>query len=171
MTYSNSPNDGIFNWNETYSNGLARVLANHITVGLNNAGYISYGAHSSLVIYYTNNDGALSSCFATNGFPQWSGNSGWWIIETVESYNGQRLNNADQSNFIQWFSSIAFGGTNYSNTPVGAVCHVEEPGLSGVNDASIYFGLWAAGKNFAICAWQSRLTPFFQAVGDPFVTK
>jgi len=73
-------------------------------------------------------------------------------------------------NFIQWFSSNAFGGTNYSNTPIGAVTHVEEPGLPDVENSSVYFGLWETGKNFAICAWNSRQTPYFQAVGDPFIT-
>jgi hypothetical protein len=34
-----------------------------------------------------------------------------------------------------------------------------------------YLGLWATGKNFAICAWNARITPYFQAVGDPFVTR
>jgi hypothetical protein len=74
-------------------------------------------------------------------------------------------------NFIQWFSSNAFGGTNYSNTPVGAISNVEEPGIPSFNYGSIYFGLWASGKNFGICAWNTRDTDFFQVVGDPFVTK
>jgi hypothetical protein len=75
-------------------------------------------------------------------------------------------------NFLQWFSSNAFGGTNYSNTPVGAVCYTEEPGGDGaINNETIYFGEWVAGKNFALCAWNSRVTPNMQAVGDPFVTK
>jgi len=109
--------------------------------------------------------------FVTNRLV-WGGNSRWWIIETIESYNGKRDDpNTFQSNFLQWFSENAFGGTSYSNTPVGAVTHVFEPGLSGVNDASSYFGLWASKKNFAISAWYSRITPAFQAVGDPFVTK
>src|SRR5271169_2619294 len=92
-------------------------------------------------------------------------NSSWWIIETIESFNGQRVPYSLQGNFIQWFSSIAFGGTNYSNTPVGAVTHTEEPGSpEACENSAIYFGLWAAGKNFAICAWNSRQTPYFQAV-------
>ena len=61
--------------------------------------------------------------------------------------------------------------TSYTNTPVGAVTHVSEPGLPGVNDAAVYFGLWAGGKNFAISAWNSSRTDKFQAVGDPLVTK
>jgi len=87
---------------------------------------------------------------------------------TLESFNGQRCD-PGQGTFLKWFSPIAFGGTNYSNTPVGAVTHVLEPDLAGVNDSYTYFGLWAAGKDFAICAWNSRMTPYFQAVGDPFV--
>jgi len=98
------------------------------------------------------------------------GNSSRWIIQTVESYNGQRYA-TDQGTISDWFSQDAFGGTNYSNTPVGAVSHTDEPGLPGVNDPATYFGLWASGKNFAICAWNSRETPDFQAVGDPLVTK
>jgi hypothetical protein len=133
-------------------------LQNHITSGNNVAGYLCMGVHSS-----------LGADYAINGMVRWSGNSGWWLIETVESFNGQR--STDQGNFIKWFSSNAFGGTGYSNTPVGAVCHVEEPYEANVNDASLYFGLWTAGKNFAICAWKSRITSCFQAVGDPFVMK
>ena len=102
----------------------------------------------------------------------WNQGSSWWIIETIESYNGQR--DLGMGNFTQWFSDRAFGGTIYTNyecTPVGAVSHTDEPGGPYVNDAAIYFGLWAQGKNFAICAWKSRRTEKFQAVGDPFVRK
>jgi hypothetical protein len=99
---------------------------------------------------------------------KWSGNSGWWIIETVESYNGDRV--TSQGNFLSWYATNAFGGTNYSNTPVGAGSNVDEPyEIPGSNNSEVYFGLWASGKNFAICAWNSVLTDEFQAVGDPFV--
>jgi hypothetical protein len=99
----------------------------------------------------------------------WQGNSRWWIIQTVESFNGQRV--TSQGSFIKWFSATAFGVANYSNTPVGAVTHVEEPKLPYINDPNIYFGLWAGGKSFAIAAWQSRRTPWFQAVGDPLTSR
>lgn len=131
----------------------------HITSSTNVAGYISWGSHSS-----------LGGNYAINPAIRWSGNSGWWIIETVESFNGIR-GGFGQGNFTQWFSSNAFGGTNYSNTPIGAAGHTEEPGLSGVENSAIYFGLWASEKNFAICSWNSRNTPYFQAIGDPLVTK
>jgi alpha-tubulin suppressor-like RCC1 family protein len=142
-----------------YTNVTDNGLAYHLTNGMNVAGYLSESVHSSLGYNY-----------ATNGYVQWSGNSGWWIIETVESYNGQRYR-LDQSKFTQWFAHNAFGGTDYSNTPIGAVSHTTEPGQSCVNDAAIYFGLWQSGKNFGMCAWTSRLTPHFQAVGDPLVVR
>ena len=96
--------------------------------------------------------------------------SGWWIMESIESFNGERLAYG-QGIFLKWFSTNAFGGTLYRNTPVGGVSHTDEPGLPGVNNSSVYFGLWASGKNLAICAWYSRSTGVFQAVGDPFVTR
>jgi hypothetical protein len=102
-------------------------------------------------------------------YVSWQGDSGWWIIETIESYNGQPWGGG-MSNFYLWFSSGAFGGTNYSNTPVGAVTHVDEPN-GGWNDPYVYFGLWQAGKNFGMCAWNSQRTAYFQAVGDPLVSK
>lgn len=34
-----------------------------------------------------------------------------------------------------------------------------------------YFGLWAQGKSFMICAWNSYNSPLLQAVGDPFVKR
>jgi len=153
--------------NGASSNSVAYVNANpdcgslacHLTSGTNVAGYFCWGAHSS-----------LGGGYPVDGAVQWSGNSGWWIIETIESFNGQR--STSQGNFIEWFSSNAFGGTNYSNTPVGAVSHTEEPGSPGnCENSAIYFGLWASEKDFAICAWNARNTPYFQAVGDPLVTK
>ena len=52
-----------------------------------------------------------------------------------------------------------------------AVTHVDEPTVSGLNNAFTYFNFWARGKSFGIAAWNSRRTERFQAVGDPFVIK
>ena len=134
------------------------TLTGHITNAFNVAGYLSWGFHSSLGSYY-----------ATNGTLNWTGNSSWYLIETVESFNGQR--SGDGGNFTMWFSQNAFGGKNYSNTPIGAVTHVEEPLLQGVENSATYFGLWEDGKNFGICAWSARKTQYFQAVGDPLISK
>ena len=60
---------------------------------------------------------------------------------------------------------------NYENTPVGAVIRTDEPSFPGINRPNTHLGLWAAGKNAAICAWAARVTTYFQAVGDPFVTR
>jgi len=139
------------------TNGIPHNLP-HVTNAVNVAGYICWGEHS-----------LLGGDYANNGTIQWSGNSVWWIIQTIESFNGQR--NTYQGNFIDWYSSNAFGGSNYSNTPVGAVSHVEEPTLQGVNAAAKYFGLWANGRYFGGCAWQSYNTSGFQAVGDPLVIR
>jgi hypothetical protein len=113
---------------------------------------------------------SLGGDYAVNGTNHWAGNSGWWVIETIESFNGQRCE-PSQGTFIKWFSANAFGGSNFSNTPVGAVTHVEEPLLEGINDGQRYLGLWSQGKQFGISAWNSRNTQYFQAVGDPFVAK
>jgi hypothetical protein len=111
----------------------------------------------------------LGPTYPTNGLPSWTGHSGWWIIETIESFNGTR-GDPGQGTFLKWFSADAFGGANYMNTPVGAVSHVSEPGDK-INSPDVYFGLWAQGKVFAKCAWISRKTQYFQAVGDPFVRR
>ncbi|HTG44550.1 MAG TPA: hypothetical protein VK633_08460 [Verrucomicrobiae bacterium] len=141
---------------ETRTNGVPYNLP-HPTEATNLAGYISWGSHSSLGNAYATNSNGL----------HWSGDSRWWIIETIESYNGYRYL-PDQGHMLQWFPSYAFGGTAYSRTPVGAVSHTDEPGAAW-NDPAKYFSFWAAGKNFAISAWNSRQTTRFQAVGDPLV--
>jgi hypothetical protein len=132
----------------------------HLTNAVNVAGYISWGFHSS-----------LGSSYATNGTMRWSGDSGWWIIRTEESFNGQRAGGG--GNFLMWFSSDAFSGTNYSNTPIGGPTYVFEP-LAPATDNSILFNLWGSGKNLAICCWTARnpgTPPYLQVVGDPFVAR
>jgi hypothetical protein len=168
---------------EVVSNGLAGVQASanrglacqfcdavetnfipgqHIVSGTNVAGYMSWGVHSSLGIGY-----------ATNSFLKWSGHSGWWVIETVESFNGGNAGVTFQGNFTKWFSENAFGGRNYSNTPVGAIGHVREPGMYGVSDAQKYFGLWAMEKKFAVAAVASQRLGmrYYISFGDPFVRR
>jgi hypothetical protein len=142
----------------------------HITKGTNVAGYFSWGQ-----------DGGLGQAYATNGTVTFNNASGWYLVATAESYNGRR--SSFQGSFLNWFSSGAFGGTSYSNTPVGAISHVDEPSEFADNTYN-YFGLWAAGKSFAICAWAGQVGTYyengypswyvdfwFQASGDPFITK
>jgi hypothetical protein len=137
-----------------------------ITNGTNVAGYYSLGTHNNL----------FTSSYPTNRQIVFSGASDWYLIETAESFNGQRVPQFPQGNFLGWYASNAFGGSSYSGTPVGAVCYVDEPG--GVeNNPYLYFGLWAESKSFACCAWNSYyafglyVTHYLQVVGDPFVIK
>jgi hypothetical protein len=152
--------DGVSSNSIVYTNANPDCgsLACHITTATNVAGYLSWGSHSSLGVSY-----------ATNDTVQFPGQSTWYIMETIESFNGQR--DGGQGNFLSWFAANAFGGTNYSNTPVGAPSNVNEPGVPGFSYSSNYFGLWALRKNAAICAWNARNTPSFQEVGDPLVIK
>ena len=128
---------------------------------MNVAGYYSLGIH----------DGVLTDNYPVDGEIKFFGNSGWYLIQTVESFNG--IAYSYQGNFIEWFSSNAFGGTNYSNTPVGAISHTDEPHNAG-NFQYYYFGYWAAGRCFAYCAWNS-FNPSYdlenQEIGDPFVER
>ena len=162
VTYSNVPDNG--------------TLAAHITIGVNVAGFLSWGCHG----YHCDTNGG----YATNNTIQFTGQSGWYIMQTVESFNGQISACYDscdgpicQGTFISWYAADAFGGTNYSNTPVGAVSNVEEPKLLGNNDSGLYFEDWAAGRIFAYSGWNSftlqnqSWSHFLQVVGDPFTQK
>lgn len=134
----------------------------HATNAANLAGYASWGVHAN-----------ISPRQTVDGTYKWSGSSGWWLINTIESHNGKLFTDLDSGHSCPsvWFSVSAFGGTNYSNTPVGAVSTVDEPFLSGKNDNPNYFGLWTTGKTFGICAWGSKHSDYFQSVGDPLITK
>jgi len=115
--------------------------------------------------------------FVGTNYIRFFGDSRWFIMTTVDSYDGRR--DAGEAGFLTWFAASSFGGTNYSNTPVGAVTTVEEPYIFGKVTPDVYYGDWAAGKSFAISAWaaqplgwaRSGTERYFQAVGDPFVTK
>jgi len=157
-TFGRNARDGVLQQGVASNLVLYVDGATHISAATNVAGYLTWG-----------DNGGQGGNYANDGSVSFSGASGWYVIQTIESYNGQRV--TSQGNFIDWFSYNAFGGTNYENTPAGAVTHVQEPFTIGISDSSGYFGLWAAGKNFAICAWNSRKAVAFQAVGDPLLTR
>jgi hypothetical protein len=140
----------------------------HITKGTNVVGYFTWGT-----------SGQLPATYAIDGTISFFGSSTWYLIATGESYNGQRVPAEPQGNFLNWYSFGAFGATNYLNTPVGAISHVDEPHAYADNSYN-YFGLWASGKSFAISAWGGQVGTYplqgesdywFQATGDPFVNK
>ena len=98
-------------------------------------------------------------------------------MASADSFNGERplpVYNPGQSSFVTWFAPDSFGGTNYSNIPVGAITHVLEP--FDLDDGYQYYGGWASERCFATSAYssiakglESKLVA--QAVGDPFVRK
>jgi hypothetical protein len=71
----------------------------HITAATNVAGYYTWGA-----------DGGLSPSYATNETIEFFDASMWYIMETGESYNGQRIPSFPQGNFLSWYATNAFGG-------------------------------------------------------------
>ena len=152
----------------TIHDGVTTTVTNnhllfHATNANNVAGYVSWGTH-----------GTIAAVETVNGAISWQGNSGWYLMQTIESYNGEQVwLTGAQGTFTYWFCSSAFGGTSYSNTPIGAVTTVDEPNLSGKNDSSIYFGRWVGGKNFGVCAWESVGSGglLFQATGDPLIVQ
>ena len=129
----------------------------HISSGVDVTGYETIGTNAG-----------MSSTYPTDGSVVFSGKSGWWVIKTIESYNGQQ--GSSQGNFEKFFNPSAWGGTNASNGPVGAVVHVEEPGSTGV-ESTAYLANWEAGRIFAETAWGSRVSSYFMAVGDPLVKR
>jgi alpha-tubulin suppressor-like RCC1 family protein len=87
-------NSGIPGLGVTYLDGIevySQPPLLHITNAANVAGYMSWGSHSRLGNEYSRFGGVRV---------QWTGNSSWWVIETIESYNGQRA--TGQGNFTQW---------------------------------------------------------------------
>ena len=137
---------------------LAMGSDSPLTNAANVSGYLSLGRH-----------GWAGRDFAMDGSVKFTGNSGWFVMATVESNNGLWWESTF-GGYMHWLSRTAFGGTNYENTPVGAVCHVQEPGDLGTS-ADVYFGLWQAGKTFGICSSCSRVSRTVQAIGDPFVCR
>jgi hypothetical protein len=71
--------------------------------------------------------------------------------------------------FVRVRQEVDEGASLYEQA--NAVMPPPEERSGGANDPVSYFGLWAAGKNLAVSAWNSRRTVYFQAVGDSLVAK
>jgi len=139
---------------------------NNWCVASNLAGYVSWGAYGY---------GPNWCLYGRWGQVFFGTNSGWYIMATIESYNGRRDNYGQLSNYTDWFDRRAFSNlaqnTNYETTPVGAVCYAGEPASTGLSDGTVYFQNWNVGKYFCISAWSSAYCPCFFAVGDPLVVR
>jgi hypothetical protein len=152
--------------NASYSNvPLARRLyifgiagtKSHLTRAADVLGYESWGAN-----------GGMSSTYPNDLSLSFTGKSNWYLVKTFESWNG--IIASGHGNFEQWFNARAGGGWNYSRTPIGMACHTDEPSISGV-EGTMYMCNWEAGLLFSECAWSSRKTKYFMAVGDPLVKR
>jgi hypothetical protein len=139
-----------------YIFGIAGVNA-HLTGGADVTGYECWGAN-----------GGMSPDYPTDRSIFFTGKSNWYLIKTIESYNG--ILGSSHGTFEKWFSPTTAGGWQYSRTPVGMACHTDEPSLGGV-EGSMYMCNWEAGLLFSECAWSSRKTKYFMAVGDPLVKR
>lgn len=131
----------------------------NILMATNVAAYVSRGYH-----------GGLGTNWAIDGRVKFFEESEWFIVQTIESWNGMWIPKDGQGSFQRWFEHNSFGGVNYSHTAVGAISHTTEP-FSGVNETSTYLRLWEQGKYFVIAAWNSKPAPPFQATGDPLITR
>jgi hypothetical protein len=168
---------------QAYPAGAERGVTNvnsHAPVTASTYPAISGQATNVLGYYTCGFDCSYDTNMFIDASVQFFGQSQWYIMSTIDSFSGQRYQS--QACFLTWFATNSFKGTNYSNTPVGAVTYVDEPYYPGSHvDPAVYYGDWAAGKSFAISAWAGasasvdveggRPSFVFQAVGDPFITK
>jgi hypothetical protein len=134
-------------------------------------------------------NGGLGRGYALPGDPAFTftfqGNAGWWLLTTVESFNGFKVfmpgenPEARHGNYYEhWFKPTAWGGTSYSNNPIAAVCHVTEPSF-GVALLPEIAARWLLGLPFGDAVWietghtvfpeSSATKQHWMAVGDPLV--
>jgi hypothetical protein len=139
-----------------YIFGIAGTNA-HLARGADVLGYESWGVNGGMPSTYPNDRSVV-----------FTGKSNWYLVKTVESWNG--IIASGQGNFEQWFSATTGGGWHYARTPIGMACHTDEPFVSGI-EGSMYMCNWEAGLLFSECAWSSRKTKYFMAVGDPLVKR
>lgn len=150
------------NWDtNSQQYNLCRFCPDYCGGCSNVAGYVTWGRHgwSYGDWAHTNNLGIGSA---------------WFIITAIESWNGQWGNDLGETrdlqySFHRWFDSVAFCGTNYSNTPIGSLTNPYEPGFACFVNYGQYLSLWATGKTFAIAAWNALVGYDVQVTGDPFV--
>jgi hypothetical protein len=101
--------------------------------------------------------------------PKFGGHSGWFLVASIESFSGI-YGHATHGDPVDAFAAEAFGGTDYSNTPVGWIGHTAEPGLGGIHTKHLG-ERWAQGYTFAEAAWIGRNTRQCLAVGWPWATR
>ena len=144
---------------QMYSVLLAPLAAEYSSAVVGNvAAYGSWGSHSGTVL-------SQNGEFWPDYVVTFTGtNNGWWAGMSIESYDGD-YNDVSFANPVTVFAPAAFGGTNYSNTPIAWVGTSQEPGLGGV-EGPAYMGAWARGFSSLEAAWAGDLVSSFIAVTD-----
>jgi hypothetical protein len=127
-----------------------------VSTAANVTAWRSWGVHTPLTNGWPINDVTLS------------GSSGWYLLTTIESYNGQYA--SSHGDPTEFFAANAFGGTDYSNTPVFFYGHTQEPYLGGIATAA-YEELWARGYLAIECAWKAAMNSPILPLGDPLVRR
>ncbi|MGA7698193.1 MAG: hypothetical protein WCB27_01180, partial [Thermoguttaceae bacterium] len=129
-----------------------------VATAANPTAYGSWGVHSGEL------HGGSPLNWSNNGQVTFTGNAGWWVGMSVESYNG--IYSSGMANPTSVFSANAFGSdNNYANTPICWVGSTHEPWLANNEDVA-YFDRWARGWSTLESAWAGRQTPYFVAVTD-----
>ena len=104
--------------------------------------------------------------WANNGNVTFTGKASWWVGMTNESYNG--VYGSYMGDPTDFFADNAFGGANYSNTPICFTVHTAESTLGGCENSS-YFDRWARGWSSLEAAWTGQSTHRFLVVTDVFL--
>ncbi len=123
-----------------------------IETAVSPAAYGSWGTHSGVLT------GEPTTAWPSNGQVTFTGNAGWWVGMSVESFNGMYGETMGDPSKV--FAATAFGsGSNgiaeYANTPVCFVGSTAEPYLAGVEGAA-YFDRWVKGWSTLEAAWAGR---------------
>lgn len=154
-----------------FFNSKARSVAPYMS-GINVGGFNSDGFHGDL---YLDGTGTVS---LGNVAGQWETNSNscrltgynWFIASNYESFGGDMLEaerTASHSPFSRQIKPQAFGGSNYSNIPVGFVGSQLEPYYGGI-EYNHYFDAWFMGRPFIECAYIGLNNIHYAIFGDPF---
>jgi len=98
-----------------------------------------------------------------------TGNAGWWIGMSAESFNG--IYGGNHGDPTEFFARTAFGsGSNdipdYANTPLCWVGYTSEPVGNGPVEDSDYFERWARGWSTLEAAWAGGINQRFLVVSD-----
>lgn len=127
-------------------------------------GLVTWGSHSDEVPLPMSQGQWMSG--GANGL-RFAGLSNWYLLTTVESYNGRR--GTSFNGIAYCFKADVFGGSAYQFTPAGFVASTEEQTVNGVPYQNL-FAHWDRGWGLNEVSWANRTTDHFVVYGYPFVS-